>query len=157
MIKTDIVHGCMSILIGFAALSLSAGYVQAQAAEKAVVISPDDEAIAWGPCPEFMSEGCQIGVLHGDPANPNVDIFFKVPGDSPIPSHKHTSAERMVLVSGQLEVTYQGQDPVLIHKGDYAYGPADLPHDGYCRSEEPCILYIGFIEPMDAIPVETAE
>jgi quercetin dioxygenase-like cupin family protein len=157
MIKTDIVHGCLSILIGCAALGLGAGYVQAQAVEKAIVVSPDDESIAWGGCPEFMPEGCQIGVLHGDPASPNADIFFKVPGGAEIPSHKHTSAERMVLVSGELEVTYDGQEPVVIRKGDYAYGPAELPHDAHCRSGEPCILYIGFIDPVDAILVEATE
>ena len=63
-----------------------------------LVFAANDKGIQWGPCPGFLPKGCEIGVLHGDPAKPNVDIYFKVPGKSKIAAHKHTSAERMVLV-----------------------------------------------------------
>ena len=69
-----------------------------------------DSQLKWGPCPPFLPKGCGISVLHGDPAKNNADIFFKVPANSVIPRHWHTSAERMVLISGELHVTYDGQD-----------------------------------------------
>jgi hypothetical protein len=69
----------------------------------------EDASLKWGPCPSFLPDGCSIAVLHGDPAQPNADIFFKVPGKSKIARHWHTSAERMVLVSGELQVTYDGR------------------------------------------------
>jgi quercetin dioxygenase-like cupin family protein len=120
------------------------------AEEKAISASPKDKAIEWGPCPAFFPEGCQIAVLHGDPAKPNADIYFKIPGGYEFPAHWHTSAERMVLVSGKLDVTYQGQDTTHLKKGMYAYGPAKAVHHGKCISKEECVLVIAFEEPVDA-------
>jgi uncharacterized RmlC-like cupin family protein len=57
----------------------------------------------------------------------------------------------MALVSGELEVTYDGHATAVIKPGDYAYGPAKLPHDAYCRKGDSCILFIGFVLPVDAI------
>jgi len=122
--------------------------------EAAVSIDPTDASRAWGPCPEFMPAGCEIAVLHGDPAKPNVDILFRVPGDSIIPTHGHTSAERMILLSGELEVTYEGQETVTMREGSYAYGPAEVLHDAYCLPGDACVLFIAFEEPLDAFPVE---
>ena len=41
----------------------------------------DDPHLQWNPCPPFLPKGCQIAVLHGDPAKPNVDVFLKVPAE----------------------------------------------------------------------------
>jgi quercetin dioxygenase-like cupin family protein len=92
-------------------------------------------------------------VLHGDPAKPNVDIFFKVPAGSTIAPHTHTSAERMVLVSGELRVTYEGQEAAVLKPGTYAFGPPARPHSAYCAEGDPCVLFIAFESPLDAMPV----
>jgi quercetin dioxygenase-like cupin family protein len=117
----------------------------------AIAVSFDDPAIEWGGCPEFMPEGCRIAVLHGDPSQPNADIYFEVPPDSHVPRHWHTSAERMVLVSGELHVTYDEQPTVVLKPGTYAYGPARLPHDARCAPGDPCVLFIAFEGPVDAV------
>ena len=126
------------------------------AAESSVAHTFKDAKLQWGPCPPFLPEGCGIAVLHGDPAKPNVDIFFKVPGGSTIASHTHTSAERMVLVSGELHVTYEGEATVKLKPGMYAYGPAKKPHTAVCKKGDPCVLFIAFEAPLDAIPTEQA-
>ena len=126
------------------------------ATEPALALTFKDPQLKWGPCPPFIPKGCEIAVLHGDPSKPNVDIFFKVPGGTAIPSHTHTSAERMVLVSGELEVTYEGQGPVKLKTGTYAYGPASKPHAAVCKKGAPCVLFIAFESPLDAIPTESA-
>ncbi len=69
-----------------------------------------------------------------------------------IPEHWHTSAERMVLVSGDFRVTYQGQEPAVLKSGTYAYGPAKLPHRAMCGNSGPCILFIAFESAVDAVP-----
>lgn len=115
-----------------------------------------DPGLAWGPCPAFLPEGCAIAVLHGDPSQDNADIFFKVPAKSIVPRHWHTSAERMVLVSGELHVTYDGQAAVILTPGTYAYGPAKLPHSATCESDVPCVLAIAFESPVDANASEEA-
>ena len=147
--------GCslQAALLLLALGSLSA-FAQESIHEQAVTQTADDALLQWGPCPPFLPEGCGIAVLHGDPAKENLDIFFKVPGKSTIPLHWHTSAERMVLVSGELHVTYEGQQATVLKPGTYAYGPAKRPHHGFCASSDPCILFIAFESPLDAVPVE---
>lgn len=127
------------------------------AAEPALVLTFTDPSLKWGPCPDFMPEGCEVAVLHGDPSQPNADVFFKVPGGSTIPKHWHSSAERMVLVSGELRVTYDGQKAATLKPGMYAYGPAKLPHEGVCGKGDACILFIAFEGPVDAMPAGSPE
>jgi mannose-6-phosphate isomerase-like protein (cupin superfamily) len=122
----------------------------AQGGERAVARDAGSPELRWGPCPAFMPPGCQIAVLHGDPGKHNADLFFRLPGNSRAERHWHTSAERMVLVSGELQVDYDGQEPVVMRPGTYAYGPARLPHNATCRSAEPCVLFIAFEQPVDA-------
>ena len=126
------------------------------ASEAPLALAAADPALTWGPCPEGMPEGCGIAVLHGDPAKPNADIFLRVPGGAAIPPHAHTSAERMILVDGQMEVKYQGTPPALLREGSYAYGPSKMPHQATCRSSDPCILFIAFEGPVDVLPHEGA-
>jgi quercetin dioxygenase-like cupin family protein len=116
--------------------------------------SADDPKLKWGPCPPFLPAGCQIAVLHGNPAEPNADVYFKVPPKSKLAAHWHTSAERMVLVSGELHVTYEGQEQLVLKPGSYAYGAPKVPHRGECVSAVPCVLFIAFESPVDATPVE---
>jgi len=134
---------------------LTCGYVNA--GENPLVISHTDKSLQWGPCPDFIPKGCEIAVLQGEPTNNNLDIYFKVPGDFEIPHHLHTSQERMVLVSGTLDVKYDNHEKATIKSGEYAYGPAKLPHSAYCHVGEACVLYIGFVEPLDAIPIKSTK
>lgn len=123
------------------------------AAEAAISHTIADAHLQWGRCPDFIPKGCAIAVVHGDPAKPNVDVFFKVPSGMTIPNHTHTSAERMVLVSGRLEVTYEGQAPMTMKTGTYAYGPAGKAHKATCAKGPDCVLFIAFESPLDATPV----
>jgi quercetin dioxygenase-like cupin family protein len=140
-------------------LGLVAPFANAQGAaqEQALTRTARDAELKWGPCPPFLPKGCGIAVLHGDPAKDNVDVFLKVPAKSSIPLHWHTSAERMVLVAGELHVTYEGQKTAVLKPGTYAYGPAKRPHEGFCASAVPCVLFIAFESPLDAVPVESTE
>jgi quercetin dioxygenase-like cupin family protein len=58
----------------------------------------------------------------------------------------------MVLVAGELVVTYESQPSARLTPGTYAYGPAGRPHSGRCVSDVPCILVIAFEGPLDAMP-----
>ena len=137
-----------------AAATEATGANQAAGDEAPLAKAASDAGLQWGPCPDGMPEGCGIAVLHGDPANPNADIFLRVPGGSAIPPHAHTSAERMILVGGELEVKYKAAPAKVLRTGHYAYGPAKLPHRATCRSSEHCILFIAFEGPVDVLPVE---
>ena len=145
------------ILSALAALAVAhAAGAAGPSTEASVAKTFEDKSLQWGPCPPFLPEGCGLAVLHGDPAKPNVDVFFKVPGGSKIPAHTHTSEERMTLVSGQLTVKYDGEKPVTLKKGMYAYGPAGKPHEATCAKGEDCVLFIAFESPLDAIEYKEA-
>lgn len=134
-----------------AALTLTASESVAQTiGEEPLATLPGDPALRWGPCPPVMPAGCEIAVLHGDPALANADIFLRVPGGYEIPPHRHTSAERMILTTGLLRVKYQGAPEVTLTPGSYAFGPAGLPHRASCLGDKPCTLFIAFIGAVDA-------
>lgn len=146
-------HAAVITLPASPGIVAPAAFAQPPPPEPAITRSVDDATLQWGPCPEFFPAGCQIAALHGDPAKPNADVFFRVPAQYELPAHSHTSPERMVLVAGELHVTYDGQAPIVLQPGTYAYGPAKAVHRGRCVSSEPCVLFIAFEGPVDAIPV----
>jgi hypothetical protein len=138
------------LLLSSLAAALAACGQAAPPNEQALALSASDPTLKWGPCPPIFPAGCEIAVLHGDPAKPNADVFLRVPGQYVIPSHAHTSAERMLLVTGELQVTYKGQAPSTLTVGSYAYGPAGLAHKASCVSADPCTLFIAFESAVDA-------
>ncbi|MDP9139249.1 MAG: cupin domain-containing protein [Pseudomonadota bacterium] len=145
-----------TVLFASSLAVLAAGtvaYGAEPAAEPAIARTISDPALQWGPCPDFIPKGCGLAVLHGDPAKPNVDVFLKVPAGTTLPNHKHTSVERMVLVAGELQVSYEGQAPMTAKTGTYLYGPAGKTHVATCAKGPDCVLFIAFQEPLDAIPV----
>lgn len=145
----------MTAVIAIGLLAAPASMAQ-PAADPPLARPPSDPTLQWGGCPPILPAGCQIAVLHGNPGEANADIFLRVPGGYEIPPHRHTSAERMILVSGQLRVKYQGAPEVLLEPGHYAYGPAGLPHRASCLGDQPCTLFIAFVGPVDAEAVSDA-
>ncbi len=119
-------------------------------AEMSVLRTVSDAGLEWGPCPPFMPDGCAIAVLHGDPSKVNVDVLFKVEANSSIPNHWHNSPERMILLAGELAVTYEGEKTQIMKVGSYAYGPSKKPHTAKCGDDGPCIIFIAFEDPLDA-------
>lgn len=141
------------VLVTAVSLAGAWTFAQAPAQEQAVARGALDTQLQWAPCPSFMPKGCGLAVLHGDPAKANADVFLRVPANATIPEHWHTSAERMVLVAGELAVSYGGQPRVVLKPGMYAYGPAKLPHSATCGGGASCVLFIAFESPVDAVPV----
>lgn len=138
----------IAILAG--CLTTAAGAKPEAASDKPLAIAATDKILTWGPCPPIFSGACKIAVLHGDPAKANADILLKVDAGAALPRHRHTSAERMILVDGQMRVTYEGAAEVTLTPGNYAYGPAGLPHSARCDGKAPCYLFIAFEGPVDA-------
>lgn len=134
-------------------ISFASSTVTAKIKEVAIAKAWDENGLQWGPAPAFMPQGTELSVLHGIPSKKNADAFFRMQPKAIIPSHWHTSAERMILVSGELHLTYEGQEKIILKTGSYAYGPAKLSHEAFCASETPCVLFIAFEAPVDAFPV----
>lgn len=132
----------------------AAAATPAASSEAPLARTAADPSLKWGPCPAPFPQGCELTVLHGDPAKPNADVLLRMPGGYVIPGHRHTSAERMILVSGQLEVKYQGAAPATLNPGNYAYGPAGLPHRATCVGTAQCHLFVAFEGPVDVTAVD---
>ena len=110
--------------------------------------------LQWGSCPPIFEGDCAIAVLHGNPSKPNSDVFLRIGGGTSLPAHYHTSAERMILVSGRLLVDYQGSSPSILEPGSYAYGPPGSVHTAACLGTKACTLFIAFQGPVDALLAE---
>ena len=120
--------------------------------EMSITKTINDSDITWNPAPEFFP-GCSFTILHGDITKPNLDFFFRVEPNTDVIYHTHNSAERMVLISGEMEVQYEGEKPQILKAGTYAYGPAKKPHRAKCLNDGQCVLFIAMIEPFDAVPI----
>jgi quercetin dioxygenase-like cupin family protein len=143
----------MIAVLVFAVVSIAFAVVsraESAPAGQAMALAASDPSLKWGPCPPIFPKGCELTVLDGDPPKPNADALLRVPGGYEIPAHWHTSAERMILVTGKLQVTYKGQPAATLASGTYAYGPAKLAHKASCLSKEPCTLFIAFESAVDA-------
>lgn len=134
-----------------AALALCSQSVLAQDMTIPITVDINANSVAWGSCPPIFSPDCKITVLHGNPALPNADALLRVPAGAKLPAHTHTSAERMILVQGELAVRYKGHAVSTLRAGNYAFGPAGMPHEATCKSTVPCDLFIAFEGPVDAL------
>ncbi|TRZ44490.1 cupin [Robertkochia solimangrovi] len=150
-----------TLLFFFFLLSTISAHAQSEnnssseTSENSIVIDIlNDPSIQWHPGPDFMPEGIQLAFLQGNPEDKNIDVLFKMPANSKAPNHWHNSQERMVLISGELTVQYEGEEPSTLKPGYYAYGPSKKPHTAECGDAGPCILYIAFVAPLDAFPME---
>ena len=147
MLKTAI----LGVLSALTLLALGVAIAATSVGDHPIAKAPRDSALAWGACPgTFMPEGCRMAVLRGNP-RARADVYVKLPAGSRVPSHTHSSPERMVLVSGELQVLYDGHQPVTLEPGMYAYGPPRQPHEATCAGGAPCVIFISFDAPLDAL------
>lgn len=154
MINKLSVFSSLALMFVFGATINSWSTRAQKPAEQAISRSYQDPQLKWNPCPSIFPTGCEFAVLQGDPANGRSDVFLKTPANYKFPPHWHTSPEHMILVSGELHVSYEGQQPSVLKPGTYAYGPAKAKHEARCADAGPCVLFIAFESPIDATLVE---
>jgi quercetin dioxygenase-like cupin family protein len=122
----------------------------AEAPSTPLAIDVAGSKVKWGGCPPIFPEACAMTVLQGDPAKPGSDVVLRIGPNTTLPRHKHSSAERMILLAGRLMVKYDEMPSAVLKPANYAYGPAGLPHVATCQSDVPCLLFIAFEGPVDA-------
>ena len=144
------------VVLSCVAASATPTTAQDSTVERASSRTHKDPQLKWSPCPPIFPKGCEVTVLHGDPAQGRSDVFLRTPANYRLPPHWHTSPEHMILISGKLHVTYEGQKPSVLRAGSYAYGPAKARHEARCANAGPCVLFIAFESPIDAVLAEGA-
>jgi len=142
----------INLAFAFLAIGLNAQSNVISDSETSFTTTIANKDLKWLPAPDFFP-GCSFTILHGDISKPNLDFFFKIEPNTEVVNHTHNSAERMILISGDLEVQYQGEKPVVLKAGYYAYGPAGKPHKAKCLDNGPCVLFVAMVDPFDAAPI----
>ena len=149
---TPWLNAATAVVVLLAALAVTSAVDAKEPAKRAgkpmVSISPDDPSLKWGPCPDIFAKGCEVAVLSGDPAKGASDVYLRVPKNYEMPSHWHTSPEHIVAVKGKFTAAFDGAKQAT---GVYTYIPSKLPHSARCDDTEPCVIFIGFERPVDAI------
>src|SRR4051812_8404198 len=96
-----------SLILGAAALSLAAVGLShaAEKNEKAVVWAAGD--LKW----EDMAaiKGAKIAVLKGDPKTGAYEAMKKLPAATDLGEHTHTATQEVLVISGTIQLTVQGQ------------------------------------------------
>ena len=148
-------HPLTLIIAGlFLILICSSTGISQNTMSKAVALNEHDK-LEWFACAEPLDfEGCEISILNGDPTKANSDVLFKMQPGTTAREHWHSSAERMILLSGELHVQYRGEAKQVLKAGSFAYGPAEKPHTAECVGDEPCVLFIAFVKPVDTFVEE---
>lgn len=103
------------------------------------------------PMTRNISDPGQPPLIHGDLKKGNADMVATFPAGFVTRHHWHTTAERMVLLSGELHLTYDGHETMILKPGSYAYGPAKLAHTAACTRDAPCMLFIATELPFDDV------
>lgn len=155
-IKISLSRIIYSLSLFLFVFSLQAQTNEMDSTEMSITKTINDSDIVWNPAPEFFP-GCSFTILHGDISGPNLDLFFRIEPNTEIINHTHNSAERMVLISGELEVQYEGEKPQILKAGTYAYGPANKPHRAKCLNSGQCVLFIALVDPFNAEVVTKKE
>lgn len=155
-IKSSLLKSAFQISLFFIGVGLLAQSNDMDNTEMSITKTINDSDIVWNPAPEFFP-GCSFTILHGDISEPNLDLFFRIEPNTEIINHTHNSAERMVLISGELEVQYEGEKHQILKAGTYAYGPANKPHRAKCLNSGQCVLFIALVDPFNAEPITKKE
>jgi len=113
-----------------------------------IMITP--QQLEWKPAPAGMPAGAKVAVLEGDPTKPG---FFAMrillPDGWKIGPHYHPNAERVTVISGDLQLG-QGDtwDAAGLHDftaGSYSSMPAGMHHFGAAKGET--VIQISTIGP----------
>ena len=137
----------MKRLLTAVALLVVAGTAFAQ--ETAKRIKPEN--VAWDNDP--FIKGGQIAILIGDPAKAEVGVQrSKLPPNSKLPPHSHSSAEVVTVLSGSigfgLGETFDPAKGEVVKAGSINVVPAKQAHFVWTENEE-AIIQIQYTGPRD--------
>ena len=144
-------HRTPSILVLLLLFGAPVVWAQTPGASPPLRLVHTDPTLTWAPCPPIFPKGCEVTVLHGDPGTGPSDVFLRAPADYTFPAHWHTSAEHMVVVAGVVHVTHAGGKQFELRDRTYALMPAKAGHKAHCAIGGPCVMFIRFDSPIDAM------
>jgi quercetin dioxygenase-like cupin family protein len=84
--------------------------------------------------------GVKYVVLWGNPSTGEHGMLRKFPAGFAPPPHTHSSAERVIVLSGTIVVRYSGSAEKKLGPGSYSEIPANVEHSVKCGEESECVF-----------------
>ncbi len=115
--------------------------------------SPGD--LKWGDLDPKGAPGVKIADVWGDHTKSGYGSFLKFPAGFLAPLHTHTSAIKIVVVSGTYIQTPEGRAEMRMGPGSYVFQPGgSYKHISACDKASECLLFIESVGPFDLKLVE---
>jgi quercetin dioxygenase-like cupin family protein len=129
----------------------------ASSGTRAKVIAAND--VSWRDAPGLPA-GAQIAVLDGDPTKEgSFTLRLKIPPGYRIPPHTHSTAERITVISGVVQLgigdKFDGTAGRELKAGDFAVVPPGVPH--FAWSEGEAVLQIQSEGPFQRKYIESGD
>jgi hypothetical protein len=156
--KTSTRHSLSSALTVACALGLASAAPANAAEPHHTIVLPD--SAKWGPAPPSLPPGAQAVVLAGNPsvAAPFI-LRLKLPSGYTIPPHRHSTAERVTVISGAVNIgTGEKLDRSAVQTlppAGFVNLPAGMAHYAWFGTET--ILQISAMGPFDVAYVNAAD
>src|SRR5712691_11532392 len=137
-------------------LTFAAGAVFAQSTH---VLVPANK-VQWGPAPPALPAGAQIAVLEGNPSEKGpVTLRLRFPANYNIPSHWHSTTERVTVLSGAFHIgmgdKLDRHASQTLEPGGFVLVPAKMHHFGWTAT--PTVVQINREGPFDVFYINPAE
>jgi quercetin dioxygenase-like cupin family protein len=122
-----------TVLVGFfVALILIAG-----GGKKAVAWSTAD--MKWVENP--MNKAISTATLWGDPARGAYGVIRKAAAGTDLGWHTHSADEKVIVISGSFDFQLEGEEPMTLSPGSYAFIPANVNHMAKCHEGADCMFF----------------
>lgn len=110
--------------------------------------------LKWGPL-DASHPDIQAADVWGDHAKGGFGGFTKFPAGLQVPLHTHTTAMKIVVISGTFIHTPEGKPEIRLGPGSYLMQPGgNYRHSTGCDKASECLFFIESTGKFDLIPVE---
>ena len=156
--KTRTTHHYLLPALAAVAFALSAAAPASAAEPHHTIVRAD--AVKWGPAPPSLPSGAKAVVLAGNPgaAGP-FTLRLKLPVGYTIPPHRHSSDERVTVISGAVNIgageKLDRAAAARLPQGDFVNLPAGMAHYAFVAAET--IIQVSANGPFDVIYVNAAD
>jgi anti-sigma factor ChrR (cupin superfamily) len=148
-----------SFVVAAAVFAQEPAKAKAHAAPKAgtpVFMAAAD--LKWADLSPTGAPGVKIADVWGDHTKSGYGAFLKFPAGFLAPLHTHTSAIKIVVISGTYIQTPEGKAEMRMGPGSYVFQPGgSYKHISACDKASECLLFIESTGKFDLKPVEAAK
>ena len=114
--------------------------------------------LKWGDLNPTGAPGVKIADVWGDHTRSGYGAFLKFPPGFVAPLHTHTSAIKIVVISGTYMQTPEGKTEMRMGPGSYVFQPGgSYKHISACDKASECLLFIESTGKFDLLPVAAAK